>query len=81
MTLQGNIRRADGSGWFSFLYPGQAAALKAEEKLNAQKIQANAEQNYLEAMMSLQLTKEDNQKMLIGIGLISAALIIYIMKN
>jgi hypothetical protein len=66
---------------FELFQPGKAAALEAEERLNIAKIEANAEQNQLEALMSMQLTKEDNKKMLIAIGMIVVALIIYIKQQ
>ncbi|MDR1552544.1 MAG: hypothetical protein LBS69_03650 [Prevotellaceae bacterium] len=67
--------------WFELFQPGKAAALEAEERLNNAKIEANAEQNQLEALMSLQLTKEDNKKMLIVIGMVVLALVIYIKQQ
>lgn len=62
---QGIWKKSNYISWFEFWHPAKAEALKAEQELNNTLLRANAQQDQLEADMSLKLTLAENAKMII----------------
>lgn len=71
--VQLNYFNADS--WFSFWHPAKHAAQKSADSLNDKILQANAEQDRLEAETSETLTKLDNIKIILALIIITIAII------
>lgn len=76
MTVKEQYTHKKFFSWFECWHPAKYAALKAEQEYNSAVIAANAEQDRLEAEMSLLLTQLDNQKIIIAIIIVAITIII-----